>query len=65
MFFKMFCLLQAREVEDVKKKVGIMKQLWIDGKLSVPVQITMKLLTKGNVMKTQDQFSAFPATIRR
>ena len=42
---------QAREVEDVKKKVGIMRQLWIDEKLSLPVQITMKLLSKGNTMR--------------
>lgn len=42
---------QAREVEDVKKKVGIMRQLWVDEKLSLPVQITMKLLSKGNVMR--------------
>ena len=42
---------QAREVEDVKKKVGIMRQLWIDEKLSLPVQITMKLLSKGNIMR--------------
>jgi hypothetical protein len=41
-------LFQAREVEDVRKKVEIMKQLWSDGKLCVPVQITMKLLTEGN-----------------
>ena len=42
---------KAREVEDVKKKVGIMRQLWIDEKLSLPVQITMKLLSKGNIMR--------------
>ena len=42
---------KAREVEDVKKKVGIMRQLWIDEKLSLPVQITMKLLSKGNTMR--------------
>ncbi|XP_028397665.1 steroid receptor RNA activator 1-like [Dendronephthya gigantea] len=39
-------ILKAREVEDVKRKVEIMKQQWSEEKLSVPVQITMKMLTE-------------------
>lgn len=39
-------ILKNREVEDVKKKLAIMKQQWQDEKLSMQVKITMKLLAK-------------------